>query len=94
MAEMAGYLKAGKMKRNEDVVPGLKNIPEVLLKLFIGENFWQAGVGSGKAVKMAARGGGMQCYRFVKFKEGCWRNCKGLIPTRRLNSRQKWAWSV
>ena len=39
MAEMAGYLKAGKMKRNEDVVPGLKNIPEVLLKLFIGENF-------------------------------------------------------
>jgi NADPH-dependent curcumin reductase len=39
IAEMAGYLKAGKMKSKEDVVVGLNNFPEALLKLFSGENF-------------------------------------------------------
>ncbi|MES2510555.1 MAG: NADP-dependent oxidoreductase [Pseudomonadota bacterium] len=37
--EMAGYLKAGTMKSKEDVVTGLENFPETLLKLFNGENF-------------------------------------------------------
>ncbi len=37
--EMAGYLKAGKMKSKEDVVVGLDTFPETLLKLFNGENF-------------------------------------------------------
>jgi NADPH-dependent curcumin reductase len=37
--EMAGYLKAGKMKSKEDVVVGLNTFPETLLKLFNGENF-------------------------------------------------------
>ena len=39
VAEMAGYLKAGTMKSKEDVVQGLENFPETLLKLFNGENF-------------------------------------------------------
>ncbi|MDI1274460.1 NADP-dependent oxidoreductase [Polaromonas sp.] len=39
IAEMAGYLKDGKMKSKEDVVDGLENFPETLLKLFNGENF-------------------------------------------------------
>ncbi len=39
VAEMAGYLKAGTMKSREDVVVGLENFPETLLKLFNGENF-------------------------------------------------------
>jgi len=39
IAEMAGYLKEGKMKSKEDVVDGLENFPETLLKLFNGENF-------------------------------------------------------
>ena len=39
IAEMAGYLKDGKMKSREDVVQGLENFPETLLKLFNGENF-------------------------------------------------------
>ena len=39
IAEMAGYLKDGKMKSREDVVDGLENFPETLLKLFNGENF-------------------------------------------------------
>ncbi|MDO9113733.1 MAG: NADP-dependent oxidoreductase [Polaromonas sp.] len=39
IAEMAGYLKEGKMKSKEDVVEGLENFPETLLKLFNGENF-------------------------------------------------------
>ncbi|OOG35948.1 NADP-dependent oxidoreductase [Polaromonas sp. A23] len=39
IAEMAGYLKDGKMKSKEDVVEGLENFPETLLKLFNGENF-------------------------------------------------------
>jgi NADPH-dependent curcumin reductase CurA len=37
--EMAGYLKDGRMKSREDVVRGLENFPEALLKLFNGENF-------------------------------------------------------
>ena len=39
VAEMAGYLKAGAMTSREDVVIGLENFPETLLKLFNGENF-------------------------------------------------------
>jgi NADPH-dependent curcumin reductase len=39
IAEMAGYLKAGTMKSKEDVVEGLNNFPEALLKLFNGGNF-------------------------------------------------------
>ncbi|MGL4576607.1 MAG: NADP-dependent oxidoreductase [Burkholderiaceae bacterium] len=39
VAEMAGYLKEGKMKSKEDVVDGLNTFPETLLKLFNGENF-------------------------------------------------------
>ena len=39
IAEMAGYLKEGKMKSKEDVVEGLENFPETLLKLFNGKNF-------------------------------------------------------
>ncbi|UUZ64620.1 NADP-dependent oxidoreductase [Polaromonas sp. P1-6] len=39
VAEMAGYLKDGRMKSREDVVLGLDQFPEALLKLFKGENF-------------------------------------------------------
>ncbi len=39
IAEMAGYLKDGRMKSKEDVVVGLNTFPETLLKLFNGENF-------------------------------------------------------
>lgn len=39
IAEMAGYLKEGRMKSREDVVQGLENFPEALGKLFSGENF-------------------------------------------------------
>jgi NADPH-dependent curcumin reductase CurA len=39
VAEMAGYLKSGKMKSKEDIVTGLNNFPEALNKLFSGENF-------------------------------------------------------
>ena len=39
IAEMAGYLRDGKMKSKEDVVVGLDTFPESLLKLFNGENF-------------------------------------------------------
>ena len=39
VAEMAGYLKDGRMKSREDVVQGLEQFPEALLKLFSGENF-------------------------------------------------------
>jgi NADPH-dependent curcumin reductase len=39
VAEMAGYLKDGRMKSKEDVVVGLHTFPETLLKLFNGENF-------------------------------------------------------
>ena len=39
IAEMAGYLKDGKMKSKEDIVVGIETFPETLLKLFNGENF-------------------------------------------------------
>ena len=39
VAELAGYLKAGTMKSKEDVVQGIENFPDALLKLFNGENF-------------------------------------------------------
>ena len=39
VAEMAGYLKDGRMKSKEDVIVGLDTFPETLLKLFNGENF-------------------------------------------------------
>jgi NADPH-dependent curcumin reductase CurA len=40
IAEMAGYLKAGKMKSKEDVATGgIDAFPDTLLKLFNGENF-------------------------------------------------------
>ncbi len=39
IAEMALYLKDGRMKSKEDVVVGLNTFPETLLKLFNGENF-------------------------------------------------------
>jgi NADPH-dependent curcumin reductase len=39
VAEMAQYLKDGRMKSKEDVVKGLETFPETLLKLFSGENF-------------------------------------------------------
>ena len=48
VAEMAGYLKDGRMKSKEDVVAGLDTFPETLLKLFNGENF-------GKLVLQVAR---------------------------------------
>ena len=37
--EMAAYLKDGRMKSREDVVHGIENFPDALLKLFNGENF-------------------------------------------------------
>jgi len=40
VAEMAGYLKDGRMTSREDVVAGgVKAFPDTLLKLFSGENF-------------------------------------------------------
>jgi NADPH-dependent curcumin reductase len=39
VAEMAGYLKDGRMKSREDVALGLDTFPESLLRLFNGENF-------------------------------------------------------
>jgi NADPH-dependent curcumin reductase CurA len=39
VAELAGYLKDGRMKSKEDVVRGLETFPEALIKLFTGENF-------------------------------------------------------
>jgi hypothetical protein len=39
VAEMAGYLKDGRMKSKEDIVQGIDNFPEALLKLFSGANF-------------------------------------------------------
>jgi NADPH-dependent curcumin reductase CurA len=39
IAELAGYLKDGRLKSREDVVDGLENFPATLLKLFSGENF-------------------------------------------------------
>ena len=49
VAELAGHLKAGRMKSKEDVVVGLDTFPETLLKLFNGENF-------GKLVLQVAQG--------------------------------------
>jgi len=37
--EMAGWMAAGKLKSREDMVDGLQNFPEALVKLFTGENF-------------------------------------------------------
>jgi len=48
IAELAGYLKDGRMKSKEDVVFGLETFPQALLKLFNGENF-------GKLVLQVAR---------------------------------------
>jgi NADPH-dependent curcumin reductase CurA len=39
IAEMAPYLKDGRMKGREDVVVGFDTFPETLLRLFRGENF-------------------------------------------------------
>ena len=39
VAELAGYLKDGRMVSKEDVVRGLDNFPDALVKLFTGENF-------------------------------------------------------
>ncbi len=39
VAELAGYLKDGRMKSREDIVHGLATFPEALQKLFKGENF-------------------------------------------------------
>jgi NADPH-dependent curcumin reductase len=39
VAELAGYLKDGRLKSREDVVSGFDTFPEALLKLFRGENF-------------------------------------------------------
>ena len=39
VAELAGYLKDGRMKSREDVVKGIDTFPEALIKLFSGENF-------------------------------------------------------
>ena len=36
--EMAGWLRAGKLKSREDVHQGLENFPGVFLKLFRGDN--------------------------------------------------------
>lgn len=49
VAEMAGYLKDGRIKSKEDVVVGLQTFPDTLLKLFNGENF-------GKLVLEVAKG--------------------------------------
>ena len=49
IAELAGYLKDGRMKSREDIVFGLETFPEALLKLFKGENF-------GKLVLQVAEG--------------------------------------
>jgi NADPH-dependent curcumin reductase CurA len=38
VAEMAGWMTAGKLKSREDIVEGLRTFPETLLKLFNGEN--------------------------------------------------------
>ena len=39
VGELAGYLKDGRMKSKEDIVAGIDNFPEALLKLFSGANF-------------------------------------------------------
>ena len=37
--EIAGWLAKGQLKSKEDIVEGLENFPEMLMKLFSGENF-------------------------------------------------------
>ena len=37
--DMATWMAQGKLKSKEDIVEGLENFPETLLKLFSGENF-------------------------------------------------------
>ena len=49
VAELAGYLKEGRIKSREDVVSGIETFPESLLRLFRGENF-------GKLVLQVAQG--------------------------------------
>ena len=39
VAELAGYLKDGRIRAKEDVVKGIETFPEALMKLFTGENF-------------------------------------------------------
>jgi hypothetical protein len=39
LAQMAAWLREGKLKYREDVVDGLENAPRALLRLFRGENF-------------------------------------------------------
>ena len=39
VAELAAYLKDGRLKSKEDVVVGIEHFPQTLLKLFNGENF-------------------------------------------------------
>ena len=39
VAELAGYLKDGRLKSREDVVDGLDAFPDALLRLFRGDNF-------------------------------------------------------
>lgn len=39
VAELAGYLKDGRMTSKEEVVRGIETFPEALMKLFTGENF-------------------------------------------------------
>ena len=39
IAELAGYLKDGRMKSKEDIVKGIDTFPEALNRLFSGENF-------------------------------------------------------
>ena len=38
LAEMAGWLQAGKLKYREDIVVGFENLPSALIGLFHGEN--------------------------------------------------------
>jgi NADPH-dependent curcumin reductase CurA len=35
---MAGWLREGRLKSREDIAEGIENFPEVLLRLFKGEN--------------------------------------------------------
>jgi NADPH-dependent curcumin reductase len=37
--DIAGWIGSGKLKSREDIVEGLENFPQTLLKLFNGENF-------------------------------------------------------
>lgn len=38
MEEMSGWLAAGRLKAREDIVAGIENFPDALLRLFRGEN--------------------------------------------------------